>query len=260
MKKGRMKYIVIIIVLIIYGVFMYLFFGIDESRERRASTTLLIGDSTVWNYSARDWMNVTNQQSLSSLDWQKFHVYVDNEYFGNYSVWLDDKWYLFDDNRNAVNYQGDLFAYQADFDMDVLPFTLSDIDDFSYVNQVLEEYELSSNASYTLANMTSFDFDKDGVLEDFYFVSNVFATDFFPDKYFSFVFMVKSGKIYMLYEDVDQNDGTNGCRPQLYTVADVDDDRSYELIVECSRYSVQEPVIMLYEFLDDEFKITISNQ
>ena len=79
MKKGRMKYIVLIIVLIIYGVFMYLFFGIDESRERRASTTLLIGDSTVWNYSARDWMNVTNKQSLSSLDWQKFHVYVDNE-------------------------------------------------------------------------------------------------------------------------------------------------------------------------------------
>ena len=44
------------------------------------------------------------------------------------------------------------------------------------------------------------------------------------------------------------------------TVQMVDDDRSYELILECSRYSVQEPVIMLYEFLDDEFKITISNQ
>ena len=260
MKKGRMKYIVLIIVLIIYGVFMYLFFGIDETREREASTTLLIGNSAVWNYSSRSWMNITNNQTLSSLNWQKFTTYVNNEYFGEYSVWLDDKWYLFDDNRQAVSYQGDLFAYKADFDMNVLPFTVSKIEDFTYVNQVLNNHQLSSDSSYTLTNMSSFDFDKDGVNEDFYFVSNVFATDFFPDKYFSFVFMVKSGKIYMLYEDVDQNDGTNGCRPQLYTVADVDDDRSYELIVECSRYSVQEPVIMLYEFLDDEFKITISNQ
>lgn len=260
MKKGRMKYIVLIIVLIIYGVFMYLFFGIDETRERKATTTLLIGNSAVWNYSSRSWMNITNNQTLSSLNWQKFTTYVNNQFFGNYSVWLDDKWYLFDDNRQAVNYQGDLFAYQADFDMDVLPFTVSDIDDFSYVNQVLEEHELSSNASYTLAKMTSFDFDKDGVLEEFYFVSNVFATDFFPDKYFSFVFMVKSGKIYMLYEDVDQNDGTNGCRPQLYTVADFDNDRDYELILVCSKYSVQTPVAMLYEFSDGEFKIVISNQ
>ena len=73
---------------------------------------------------------------------KNFIVYVDNEYFGNYSVWLDDQWYLFDDNRNAVTYQGNLFAYQADFDMDILPFTTVDITDFTYVNQVLKEYDL----------------------------------------------------------------------------------------------------------------------
>ena len=64
----------------------------------------------------------------------------------------------------------------------------------------------------------------------------------------------------MLYEDVDQNDGTNGCRPQLYTVADFDNDKEYELVLVCSKYSVQTPVAMLYEFSDDQFKIAISNQ
>lgn len=260
MKKGKVKYIVIIVILIIYCVGMYLIFGVSETKERNTTTTLLVGDSTVWNYSSRDWMNVTNQQLLSDVNWQKFKIYVDNEYFGNYSVWLDDRWYLFDDDRNAVTYQGNLFAYDADFDMDILPFTTSQITDYTYVNQVLKEHNLNTDTAYTLATQSSFDFDKDGVNETFYMVSNVFAIDFFPETYFSFVFMVDNNQIYMLYEDVDKNEGVNGCKPNLYTVADVDNDDQYELILMCSKYSNQIPIMMLYEFRDNAFKIAISNQ
>lgn len=261
MKKGRLKYIIIIVIIAVYGIGMYLVFGVDESRERRATTTLLIGDETVLNYTSRQWLNVTSQELLSSINWQDFNVYIDNEYFGNYLVWRDDRWYLFNQNREAVSYQGnDFFAYKAGFEMDVLPFQTTQITDFSYVNQVLENHGLASNPSYTLTEFSSFDFDKDGVNEDFYIVSNVFATDFFPDQYFSFVFMVDNNSIYMMYEDVDQNDGVSGCKPNLYTVADVDDDRDYEIVLMCSKYSNQTPVVMLYEFQDNAFKIEISNQ
>ncbi len=260
MKKGRFKYIVIIIIVIIYGVGMYLAFGVSENKAKKTATTILVGDSAVWNYSSREWMNVSSKSLLSSFNWQEFNVYIDNKYFGNYLMWQDEKWYLFDKNRQAVSYQGNLFAYKSDFNMDVLSFSTSAVTDFSYAKKVLEEHQLDPNSSYTLANVSSIDFDKDGQNEDFYVISNVFAMDFFPDKYFSFVFMVKNNKIYMLYEDVDQNDGVNGCKPNLYTVADVDNDSKYELILTCSKYSNQIPVTMLYEFVDDTFKIAISNQ
>ena len=169
MKKGRLKYIIIIVIIVVYGIGMYLVFGVDESRERRATTTLLIGDETVLNYTSRQWLNVTSQELLSSINWQDFNVYIDNEYFGNYLVWRDDRWYLFNQNREAVSYQGnDFFAYKAGFEMDVLPFQTTQITDFSYVNQVLENHGLASNPSYTLTEFSSFDFDKDGVNEDFY--------------------------------------------------------------------------------------------
>ena len=43
MKKGKFKYIVIILILVIYAVCMYLAFGVSETREREASTTILVG-------------------------------------------------------------------------------------------------------------------------------------------------------------------------------------------------------------------------
>ena len=66
--------------------------------------------------------------------------------------------------------------------------------------------------------------------------------------------------IYMLYEDVDVNEGVNGCMPNLYTVADLDNDQDNELILTCAKYSNQTPVAMLYEFRDNAFEIKISNQ
>lgn len=260
MKKGKSKYIILIIILIVYGAVMYFAFGVNESKERKASTTLLVGNSAVWNYSSRDWMNVTTSSLLSSLNWQKFKIYVNNQYFGKYSVWKDDQWYLFDSNKNAVSYSGDLFAYKADFDMKIADFSIADITDYTYVNQVLQEHGIDSNSDYTLANVYKVDFDNDGIVEEFYAVSNVFAIDFFPEKYFSFVFMVDNNKIYMLYEDVDVNEGVNGCKPSLYTVADFDNDQDYELILNCAKYSNQTPLTMLYEFHNNKFEIEISNQ
>lgn len=259
MKKGRSKYIIIIIILLIYLLGMYLLFGVDEVKKNKVTTTLLIGNSSVWNYSGRKWSNVTNNQLLSSLDWQKFMVYINSEKLGNYYLWNDDKWYVFDDDKKALSYSGLFFAYKADFDMKVLKYETKQIIDFTYVNEVLSKYNLISSVNYTVSTITSVDFNQDGVNEDFYVISNVFSEEQ-VDKYFSFVFMVKNEKIYMLYEDVDNNDGVNGCKPYINLVADVDNDKKNELVLTCARYSNQLPIDMLYKFEEDAFKIVISNQ
>ena len=261
MKKGKVKYIVIIVILVIYCVLMYLAFGVDETKRRETAATLLIGDSAIWNYSGGSFTNITSQSTISSFDWQEFTVYVDNQLLGNYSVWYDDRWYLFDEGQNAVDYQGNLFAYKADFDMNILPFTVQEISDYRYVEQVLSEYGITT-PGYTVDNYYAIDLDQDGVDEEFYAVSNCFMDiDIgFPDEYFSFLFMVDDGVITMLYEETGQNQAVNGTQPIIYSVLDIDNDSNYEMIVMGYKYSVQLPYVMLYKYEDGTLKLEFSNQ
>ena len=84
--------------------------------------------------------------------------------------------------------------------------------------------------------------------------------DFNPNKIFSFVFMLKDGQLYKLYNSVEENNINNGCKPYLSAVLDVDHDKNYELVITCAEYSVIKPTVMLYKLVDDEFKILISNK
>lgn len=259
MKKGRKKYIIIIVVLLLYFIAMYLLFGMNEVKQRKVTTTLLVGDSTVWNYTDKKWMNVTSAKNIEAFNWKKFDIYINREKLGNYNLWHNGKWYVFDDNKTAISYTGLFFAYKSDFEMDIVDFESRAITDFTYVNQVLTNKGITPAIDYTVSTVTTLDFDQDGVEEEFYIVSNVFS-DMSIHNYFSFVFMVKNNQIYMLYEDVDKNEGVNGCKPYINLIADVDNDKQNELILTCARYSNQIPIQMLYELEDDTFKIVISNQ
>lgn len=259
MKKGRKKYIILIIILIIYFIVMFISFGMDNFKKKE-KTIIIVDNGTVWESDGNKWYNITTINQIKSLNWKEFTVLSDGKKFGNYYLWYDDsRWYLFDKNKKAVSYSGDIFAYQSSTRINVLPMNIKNIEDFTYVRKVLSNNGLSEDSKFTMATVSSFDIDSDGVEEDFYVVSNVFATDFFPDKSFSFVFMVKDNKIYMLYNDIDNNTGTNGCMPYLNNVLDVDNDGNYGVIVSCSKYSLQGTTNMLYTLDDGKFKIIISN-
>ena len=75
--------------------------------------------------------------------------------------------------------------------------------------------------------------------------------------------MVKNNKVYYLYNDISNNrESLNGCKPYLNAVLDTNNDKTYEIILSCARYSVSESIDMLYKFdkEKDAFKIVISNQ
>lgn len=259
MKKNR-RYIILIAILIIYIIIMIWWLGADNIKKVNNSTTILVGDNTVWNYSDKKWLNITNQTTVKEMDWKKFTVYLDNEKKGSYYLWHDDKWYLFDEDKNAVNATGKFLAYRSNYNIKVKNFTETTVSNDTYIKEVLIENNLSPSSEFTTQSMTLFDIDNDGIDERFYVISNVFALDFTPDTIFSIVFMVKDNKIYYIYNDISQNIGNNGCKPYLNSFIDVNEDDNYEIIVSCGKYSISEPVDMLYKFNKDEFKILISNQ
>ena len=258
--RGKNTYITLIVIIAIFFVFMFFVFGLPNIKKDNYSTTIIVSDEAIWNYQKKKWKNISSSSSIQKLNWKKYKVFVNNSELGNYYLWKDDKWYAFDDNRSAVIINGDLLAYQSNFDLKVYSFMEEKITDRTYVDQVLSENQLSINSKFTSSSMISFDFDFDGISENFYFISNAFPNDFIPDHIFSLVFMEKNGEIYPIYTDVSSNQGFNGCKPYFRSFLDVNDDNISEFILSCSRYSTAGVVDMLYEFQDGEFKIIISNQ
>lgn len=258
--RDKKVYIILLVSLIVFFVVMFSMFGIENINQEKYTSTIIVGEKTIWRYEKKKWISYNDNSIIDKINWQKFLVYDNNIEKGTYSVWFDDKWYLFDDDKNAILLDGNLLAISSNFDMKVSSFEEKEIDDYSYVQYVLNENELSVNSKFTSNYKVSFDFDSDGVEEDFYVISNVFPLDFNPDYIFSIAFMVKNEQIYYIYNDISLNNSFNGCKPYYNSFLDTNNDGVFEFILSCGKYSNQETVDMLYEFSEDGFKILISNQ
>lgn len=261
MKEKKKRYFVILAALAIFVIIMLLALGKDTVFKSKDATTIIVGHNTIWNYSDESWLNITKSSTIDDISWLDYDVYLDNKSIGRYYLWNDGgKWYIFDSKKRAVNKEGNLLAFRSNYDIKVKNFTTAEIRNYYHVEKVLEENDLSTSSKFTVATESSFDIDNDGSNETFYFVSNAFPMDYYPSKIFSFVFMVKSSKIYPIYTDVAPNDTNNGCRPYLSAVIDINQDNIYEMVISCGKYSVDKPVDMLYKLTDEGFKILISNQ
>ena len=255
--KSKKIYIVLILILFIFFLIMFCLFGIDNIKKSNIRTTIVVGDDTIWNLQKNKW---TSSSRKDLLNWKKFTVFTNNNKLGDYYLWFDDKWYLFDEKKNPVNLDGSLLAYRSNVDLNVLDFSLEEIEDFDYVYKVLEDVGLDLTNDFTVSRHISIDFDNDSILEDFYVISNVFAKDFDPSILFSIVFMVKDNEIYYIYKDISTNHGFNGCKPFFTSFLDTDLDGTSEFMLSCARYSVQGQINMLYKYENNKFKIKISNQ
>jgi len=258
--RKKSTYVVLIGIILVFSLIMFLVFGVSNIKRGKYATTLVVGDDTVWTYSNKKWMNVTKQTTIKNLNWKKFNIYLDNKEFGEYYLWHDDKWYAFDEKKNAVVLDGEMLAYNSNYDITVAEFSQNNISDRTYIDYVLEQNDISPSSQTTTEYFVNFDYDNDGSDEQFYVISNVFAMDFDPETNFAIVFMVKDDRIYYLYNDISKNRTYNGCMPYITSFIDVDNDNNYEVILSCARYSVNGVVKMLYKYENGEFKIAISNQ
>ena len=107
------RYKVITIILAIYLVVFFLIYGLTSIKNGTRTLTILVGDNTIWDYSDKSWLNITREETIDSLSWQEYKVYLDNKYFGEYSMWYsDNKWYAFKSDKSAVKMEGELLAYR----------------------------------------------------------------------------------------------------------------------------------------------------
>ena len=262
MKKTNKIIIIIIVVVVIYCLILFFFLGGSKRISKEKNDVVLIVDqSTMWTYSKKHWTNVTLDESVEKLNWLKYNVYVDDKKIGNYYMWYDNsEWYLFDKDRNSINYDGELFAYNSNYDIKINKFDVKDINDFSYVEEVLKRNKLNNidTSEYVVSSQVDIDIDNDGNEEEFYIISN--SSIALGDKNnFSIIFMVKDDKIYNVYSEINKSSST--CLPYISKFIDIDEDNKLELIVGCDSLNVNGNKKFLYKFTDEnKYKIIISNR
>ena len=178
---------------------MFSLFGVKNLKAGKNKAIIIIGDSSVWQYENSNWTNLTFKSSLQQLSWKKYNIYSNRNKLGNYYLWYNDEWYVFDKNRNPIQIDNSFIAVSSNYGLKLENFEKEDINDFTYVNKVLEDNSLSTSSKFTSLYKFSFDIDSDSVNEDFYIMSNAFAVDFTPAETFNIAFAVKNDSIYYIY-------------------------------------------------------------
>lgn len=261
--KKNLRYIILILILVVYFLVLYLFIGKDYVKEGKLATRIVIGEHTVWQLENRKWLNISkNETKTKELNWQEFNVFINSKEIGKYYLWKNDSWYLFDKEKNAFQYQGNLFAYQANYGINLYGFKEEKVTSDSYIQEVLIGNNFSLDMNLTVSTVVKYDFDSDSEEESLYLISNAFPEpeDHQPDKIFTSIFIVDNEQVEVLYNSIEKNRGLNGCQPFLDYILDVDDDSKNELILKCARYDRLPPLVMLYDKVEDKFNLVISNE
>lgn len=259
-KKTR--YIVLLVVLLVYFLALFLVFGKDNLKREKEETVIIIGNNTIWKKEKQRWSSINYLSDKKALGWQLYTTYVDNKKIGKYYLWNDNtEWFLFDKKKNAYNYQGDLLAYRSNYKIPIKSFTTEETTDYTYLQKLLSDNKLSNTGNPTINTVTKIDIDSDGIEEKFYVFSNVFSDEeTLPQNSYSFVFMEKEDKIYMMYSFTGAFVGTSGCQPFIHYIMDTDEDNNYEIVLTCSQYDELPPINTLYRFKKDKFIKIISNE
>ena len=267
MSKNKKIIIIMLVVLAVYALIMFLVLGgTKKFNKTNNQITIIMGDNATFTYNGSFWTYVEFESTYDKLNWLKYDVYENNELLGNYSMWHNDKWYIFDgdeEHRTPVSVTEDFIALRADSSIKLTPFESNKITDYSYVNAVLDSYGIQ--ASYlTVDQVVTIDIDNDSIDENFYFISNSLPRENPENFNFTIVFMEKKGEIYNIYTDIQEMENSDGCKPFMRAVLDYDLDGEQEIIFACGGLSARKQKDYIYKFNHnntlDEFKLIVSNQ
>lgn len=238
---------------------MYFFIGRNSIKAQKTQTTILLNQNTIFEYKNKNWIKV-NQNYINDYNWKEFDVFLDSEYKGKKLVWHDNQWYIFDKNKNAINYTEKFIGIKANYEINIKNFNVVTNNNADYTYEILSKYNLPQTAELTVDDKIITDIDNDGIDEEIYLVSNTFPLNTEPDTIFSNVFMVKNNQIYTMYENNIKGDIYSGCLPYINSIIDIDNDDNYEIILTCAKYSSQEPINVLYKFDKNKFIRLISSE
>lgn len=158
-------------------------------------------------------------------------------------------------NKSQINLEENfLFAYSKELNLQLKDYNLEPITalEIQKLDDILKDHDIIGY-EYLSSNRLSYDFNRDGINETIYFVTNLFLETTY-DKVFSFAYYIKNNQIVYLYEQVGSLDKVYDlCIPTVKLIADLDDNQNDELVLDCDYFDNIGVNHSFYQFENNEF-------
>lgn len=253
MQKGNKKILLIIIIgiiILIYGAIILVLSNNNQnnnptngnnngSNNNEGNLTptknyevLIVNNHSIWKNSDNVWSSIDNIDDFN----EKFIVYINKNYFGEYYLKFVNKWNLLNDNKKIVTYDGKILAYSLDLNIDVKNFN---IENNTYVE--LDEINEIIGYSISLEDLSVnekiiLDLDSDNISDKIVNVSNLDSEN--QECYFNLCYAVLNGNIKVLfYNIVEEEDLLVEPIYYLQYVLNINNDKYDSIILQESYFS-----------------------
>ncbi|MEG0026177.1 MAG: hypothetical protein RR847_02440 [Bacilli bacterium] len=245
MKKS---YIIAAIILISYGLIMYLIFG--TKIFDRQNNFLILDKNTKWEISP-NWSDISESND-ELYKGQKFKIYDDAKYLGEHIIkYYSNKLYIFDKNNDSIKINGQLLAIGGSKKIKVSSFEKEELNekDLENLKEILVNKKIINYGRLSVNQKVNFDFDGDLKKEQLYLISNLY-TEEDNDGYFTIVYYVDNDKTTILIEEnytIDEQ--IYGSRYELSEIINVDENKKSNFIIEKSYFNlVDKSCYQMFQF------------
>lgn len=251
--KNKKTIIIIFSILVPYLVLIVLLFGSSELKDKIYSMDILLSSGAKWHLEDGKWSDINDEKEYN---WKKFDVYINNDLIGNYNLLYNKKWYVYDNKKNLIDYNGTIVAIKGNKKYKLINFHKSNFDTTgeNLLKSILREKNINFSNNFQ-GTKISVDLDNDGKEEIIYTASNAFIDDEMINRRYSIIF-IKDDKTQIIYEDYqDVSMKYSMCVPKINTIIDLDKDSKYELITECDFYSIMGSCTSLYAMKNNNYEL-----
>lgn len=250
--KENKKIIIIAIILIIIYVIVYFFVFQDQKevseKEETGLVIVLMPDKVIRN-SNNTWYNGT----MKDLSTNKFKIYDNNEYKGEYYLTYNNKWYFYDENRNFYDVSNDFIGIGGALSPDEI-YSINEVDITNEDKQLIKEYLESRDIDVNIDTIT---LNKETVnisntTNTYYIVTNAFLNEVDSNYAFSYILANDNNKIKLIMEMRESKDQINEiCLPSIELALDFKN--STYLITNCSYFSLTGNSYRIYNYTNNQY-------
>ena len=262
MKKYK-GFIIFIIILGIYGLVMFFVFGNKgdnnentnlnnkNSNKVKENKYLVIDNISNLNYSDGVFSRVKNKEIEKA---EKFKVYVNNKYYGDYKLKNVSSWNLFDKNDEFVNYNGDLLAFTDNFNIKVRNnYKIRELDEKDKV-YLINNFSLNSFSNLVVNEVVDYDLDDNGVMDQIINISSIDENDNINNNYSIIVLTLNNEKTTLIDERVENAKYVYS----IFGIINIDNNEKDSIILtKTEGYISESPKVssLIYNYKNDKYMI-----
>ena len=240
----------IVIVLLVYFAIFICLFGITTIRKFFSKAYIVLDSGDKWMLENTKWVNLPDSEN-KLYNWQKYSVYTDNKYFGDYKIFYNNKIYLFDDSDKSIQYDAlNVIALKGNFA--IIDYNMTENFDskgIKFLEDFIKKEKIDVELSQFNLKMYNINHKNSEKSDKIYVASNLFGDAGETDEVLAIIFCeYDNGKIEILYSKFGNiNTQLRSCSPQIRNVIDFLKDGKYEILFECIYYMSSDTCHMMYE-------------